>query len=157
MKKKHLMPKFFILPMFIILFLTLSTIVSAAGDPSVTATLKAIPEVYTGTCPAVIKFSGVITVTNLKPGTVVEYRFIRSDGATGPVTKIAFQTDHGSIPVATSWTLGGSSLLHYAGWEAIKVTIPMWDPAKSFLSNKAVFKMDCKLLQKSLPRVPLQR
>jgi len=94
------------------------------AQPSITATLKAIPESYSGQCPTTIKFEGVITVKNItKPPLKVQYKFIRNDGAFAPIQTLDFEKD-GSKRVHTTWTLGGPELPTYSGWEAIKVVYP---------------------------------
>jgi hypothetical protein len=107
--------------------------------PAITATLKANPVSFSGKCPGTIKFDGEITVKGVTRGPMkVVYEFIRSDGGkdTAPKT-ITFQKD-GSLPVSTTWTLGGEKLPNYSGWVAVKVTVPI--PAES---NKATFSMKC--------------
>jgi len=109
------------------------------AQPTITATLKATPETYSGKCPAVIKFEGEIVVKNItKPPFKVQYKFLRSDGAFAPVQTLNFEKD-GLKKVNTTWTLGGSSLPTYSGWEAIKVVYP-----QDVESNKANFKIECK-------------
>jgi hypothetical protein len=109
------------------------------SQPKITAELKATPETYSGQCPTTIKFLGKITVTNIsKPPLKVQYKFIRSDGAYAPVNTIIFDKD-GSKMVKTTWTLGGSELPEYKGWQAIKVVYP-----QDVESNKANFKIQCQ-------------
>ncbi len=109
------------------------------AQPKITAELKAIPETYSGRCPATIKFQGRITVTNIsRPPLKLQYKFIRSDGAFAPVHTLTFEKD-GSKPVNTTWTLGGPSFPSYEGWQAIKVVYP-----QDVESNKANFKIECK-------------
>ena len=101
----------------------------------ITARLTANPASYSGNCPAVIKFDGVISVSAL---CTVQYKFLRSDGAIDTNMKTLTFEGPGSKPVSTTWTLGGVSLPAYAGWEAIEVISPL-----NVKSNKAVFKMKC--------------
>lgn len=112
----------------------------AEGEGIITATLKANPQTYRGSCPAVINFNGTITAKGLKPGTLIEYRFIRSDGALAPIQKIAFATGEGTVNVKTTWALGGPSLMVYNGWVAIRIT----KPVSNIESNKASFKISCE-------------
>lgn len=110
-----------------------------SAQPKISAELKAIPETYSGRCPATIRFEGKITVTNItRPPLKVQYKFIRSDGAFAPVHTINFERD-GSKAVNTTWTLGGPSLPAYEGWQAIKVVYP-----QDVESNRANFKIECK-------------
>ncbi|MEW6209932.1 MAG: hypothetical protein AB1631_16320, partial [Acidobacteriota bacterium] len=109
----------------------------ASSQPfQVTAvSLTASPAKYEGPCPGVIHFSGKITVNG--KGTV-KYTFLRSDGATAPISTLNFDGP-GSKPVVTTWTLGGAALPHYSGWEAIKILSP-----NAMVSNKAGFELICK-------------
>jgi len=130
MSRKSLI--FFILVGVVFLFSQAATAVAAQ---KVTAILTASPKSYSGPCPAVIHFNGKITVT--QPGRV-QYKFIRSDGASAPVKTLSFNSA-GSKNVGTTWTIGGPCLPSYAGWQAIQVVYPY--PGKS---NKAHFKMSCR-------------
>jgi len=130
MSKKNLI----ILIMAGVVFL-FSQATTAVAAQKITATLTASPKSYSGPCPAVIHFNGKITVT--QPGRV-QYKFIRSDGASAPVKTLSFNSA-GSKTVGTTWTLGGPGLPSYAGWQAIQVVHPY--PVKS---NKAHFKMSCR-------------
>jgi len=87
----------------------------------------------------VIKFQGEISAKNLKPGTVVEYRFIRSDGVSSPVRKTIFAKGQGTVEVATTWTLESPDLVNYEGWEKIRIVKPI-----KIESPKAFFKVNCK-------------
>lgn len=73
---------------------------------------------FSGDCPAKITFNGTITVN--APG-IVSYIFTRSDGAIDTQTKKLKFLAPGSKAVSTSWTLGGSVLPHYEGWQAVKI------------------------------------
>lgn len=127
--------------LFAIIFISLIFINSEItyAQPKITAELKADSDTYTGQCPATIKFFGKITVTNISnPPLKVQYKFIRNDGAHAPVNTIIFDKD-GSKMVNTTWTLGGSELPEYKGWQAIKVVYP-----QDVESNKANFKIKCQ-------------
>lgn len=99
------------------------------------ATLKASPATYRGDCPGLITFVG--SITSDKAG-VVKYIFTRSDGATDTRIKTLRFLGPGTKKVSTTWTLGGSALPYYAGWESIKILSP-----NAFLSNKAKFQVKC--------------
>jgi len=115
-----------------------------AQQPVITATLKAIPESYSGECPTTIKFEGEITVKNItRPPLKVQYKFLRSDGAFAPVQTLTFKKD-GTEKVSTSWSIGKS----YEGWEAIKVVYP-----QDVESNKASFKLICKESAAAKPEI----
>lgn len=102
-----------------------------ASSP-ITLTLNASPAVATGHCPVRINFTGTITAP---PGVSGTYRFLRSDGGTDTVHR-AFGP--GTTSVATDWTLGGTGLTTYAGWQAIQILTP--GPLES---SHATFKMTC--------------
>ena len=97
--------------------------------------LTAVQPDYRGDCPAVIKFNGTITVD--APGTV-KYIFTRSDGATDTIVKTLAFSSAGTKAVTETWTLGGSALHYYSGWEAIKTA-----GTPSQVSNQAAFKLRC--------------
>lgn len=109
----------------------LSIMGTAHARQHITATLKADPATYTGTCPGKITFKGSITAT--EPGRV-QYKFIRSDGALAPTETLNFSKP-GSKFVSSTWTIGKD----YSGWKAIKVIYP-----QELESNKANFKIVCK-------------
>jgi hypothetical protein len=112
----------------------LATVGVASAAPEITARLTASPLSHTDKCPAVIKFTGMISVT---APTTVQYKFIRSDGASAPVQTLVFDKP-GKKPVTTTWTLGGPELPTYEGWEAIKIISP-----RQVASNKASFSITC--------------
>jgi hypothetical protein len=89
---------------------------------NMTNTLTASPIHSVGRCPAVITFTGTITVEgNITPASPVQigYQFERSDPSTGPIKY--FMISHpGSTTVSTTWTLGGPALPSYSGWEKLK-------------------------------------
>ena len=97
----------------------------------VEATLNAAPVTHTGPCPATIRFSGRISAIG-GAGTVT-YRFVRSDGATGPIQTVAF-SGPASRDVTTTWLLGAS----YEGWEQIVILEP-----QDLKSNRAGFSLTC--------------
>ena len=97
----------------------------------IVARLTANPVSYAGKCPTTITFKGSITVTEAMR---LQYRFIRSDGASAPIQTLNFDRP-GTKEVNTTWTLGRS----YTGWEAIKVLYP-----QAVESNKANFSIQCR-------------
>jgi hypothetical protein len=109
---------------------------------TVTASLKAVPESYSGTCPTVIKFSGSIRSSEATP---VTYRFLRSDGASAQVQTIQFDAP-GNRNVETTWQLGGPQLPQFSGWQQIDILSPT--QAKS---NQASFKISCTSPPKPAP------
>lgn len=100
----------------------------------ITASLKSNPVAIEGSCPAKITFNGQITATQAGP---VQYKFIRSDGATAPVQTLNFPAA-GTLPVTTTWTLGGAALPNFNGWQAIQIIAP-----QQLQSNKADFSVKC--------------
>jgi len=107
---------------------------SAASAQDYSAMLTAVPTEYAGACPTTIKFNGVITARRAGR---VQYRFVRSDGATAPIQTLDFATP-GTKPVGITWTLGGPTLPTYRGWEAVRIVYPT-----SIESNKAGFSIKC--------------
>jgi hypothetical protein len=104
------------------------------------AGLAATPVAYSGACPATINFNGKIETNG--PGRV-QYRFVRSDGGTGPIMDLDF--DRAEVKyVTTTWTLGDARLLpYYTGWVAIQILSP-----NSLESNHAEFKVSCAEIKK---------
>ena len=103
-----------------------------AASPSVTAELHAAPAHFTGHCPKKIHFAG--TIRSDIPGTV-RYRFIRSDGAKGPVKTLHLHTP-GSREVGMDWLLGQSV---QNGWVRIKILSPVVRH-----SPRAYFTLNCR-------------
>src|SRR5262245_54820177 len=118
-------------------FILTASLTCLAQDFSVEgAGLEAAPSSYNGPCPGVIKFNGKIQASGKG---VVKYRFVRSDGATGPIEYLNFESA-GVKYVITTWTLGdASSRPSCQGWEAIKILSP-----NEMESNRADFKLVCK-------------
>ena len=102
---------------------------------SVTAAARVTPASYTGDdCPVTFTFNGTITTSGAGS---VTYRWIRSDGATGPTSTLDFkEASTQSVPTET-WTLGGPGTTG-TFWEEIQVLSPV--PATS---NEASFTLDC--------------
>ncbi len=127
-------------PLLLPMVLALASVFLLGGSAlaeTITATLKAIPESYSGKCPAKIRFEGKITVTGVTRSIKVQYKFTRSDGALAPVETLVFDHD-GSKTVSTTWTLGGPGLPSYTGWEAIRIVYP-----QELDSNHADFSVTC--------------
>jgi hypothetical protein len=89
-----------------------------ALPPEPSATLHASPSHFTGHCPKKIHFSGTIHFN--RSGTV-RYRFIRSDGAKGPIKTLHFNQP-GTRHVSMDWHLGQSM---QNGWVRIKILSPV--------------------------------
>ena len=102
----------------------LSGLEAAFAQPVITARLRAIPESFSGKCPAKIQFDGVIIVrNNTRPPLRVQYRFLRSDGALSPISTIVFDGD-GSKNVSTSWTRGDRPFLPTQAGSPSRFSIP---------------------------------
>jgi hypothetical protein len=99
------------------------------------AVLNPDMRLHAGDCPARVVFRGSITAN--APG-VVRYVFTRSDGAVDTDIKTLRFARAGTLPVTTTWTLGGAPLPQYKGWEAIKVL-----QTRPVLSNEAAFEVRC--------------
>ncbi len=107
-------------------------------------TLSASPPSFSGKCPAVITFNGTIRVTGhiyAEAPVQIGYAFVRSDGATGPISYYNV-TASGTQAVSTTWTLGATS----AGWEQLQAW-PVhheggYGPATS---GRASFSLTCLL------------
>ncbi len=108
-------------------------------DVSIRADLRVNPERYSGACPVTLRFDGNIRVTNLSGGPItVNYRFIRSDGASSPHYTHTLYGD-GVLPVNTTWRLGSSDYGKIDGWVSIMVVKPY-----SVESNRAYFTVECR-------------
>ncbi|MEO3784679.1 PASTA domain-containing protein [Actinocorallia sp. B10E7] len=81
-------------------------------------------------------FSGSISVS--RGPVTVTYRWIRSDGASGPVGTLRFTgTGPQTLPVGRSlWRMGGRD---YAGWQKVQILTP-----NAVLSEAANFRYDCR-------------
>ena len=121
---------------------------SASAESSVSnvvSTLAANPPVHNGACPAVITFTGQITVQgNISPASPVQmgYTFLRSDNATGPVMYYNV-TAPGTQTVSTTWTLGGPGLPNYDGWMQLKAWPTRHLGFGYSFSPKATFHVSC--------------
>jgi hypothetical protein len=106
-----------------------------AYELSVSATASVSPASYTGICPALFTFTGVITST--APGPVT-FTWDRSDGATSPNVTLNF-TAPGSQTVTDTWTLSPTS--PFTGWERVHVLTP-----NAVVSNQASFTLTCEVI-----------
>src|SRR5436190_9424672 len=82
--------------------------------------LKADNGNITGPCPARVNFGGFITTNG--PG-VVQYTFVRSDGATGPALSMQFK-EGGTQSLTSTWQLGEAGQPAFEGWQAIRILSP---------------------------------
>ena len=88
------------------------------------------PEIFSGTCPKTVNYSGVITANG--PGTVT-YKWVRSDGE-GEARTINF-TAAGSQTVTSGNMTYGQSGTH---WAKLQVTAP-----NAMISDQAKFTLNC--------------
>ena len=98
-----------------------------------------------GNCPAVITFTGTITVSGrIDPAQPVQigYQFLRSDNATGPISYYTI-TEPGTREVSDTWTLGGPPLPTYSGWQQLKAWPTQHLGYGYSFSPKANFKVIC--------------
>jgi hypothetical protein len=153
-KKREVFAVAFLVPILLIFCLvgTVSAVVPLMKAPVITAELKANPASYTGTCPAVIKFEGTISVKGIVKGPyTLKYIFTRSDGATDTNVKTLTFAQDGTQKVSTTWTLGGAALPTYSGWQKIKVlTVP---PVES---SQADFSVKCETGRTMGPKLPFK-
>ncbi len=128
--------------MIVILSLLGLSVSPAMTQVRIDAALKAVPEKYEGSCPAVIKFSGKIVVSR---ACNLSYRFVRSDGAKSQTYELFFK-EPGDQPVEDEWRLNGD----FSGWVAIEVLSP-----GNVFSNKANFTVKCRRSLTASP-IPLK-
>jgi hypothetical protein len=102
------------------------------GFRVIEAWLQVDAPVHAGRCPVTLRFRGRISAVG--GSATVSYRFLRSDGATGPVHSVTFDSP-GSKDVETTWRLGGS----YRGWQALKILDP-----QEMQSERAAFQVTCR-------------
>lgn len=100
-----------------------------------TVSASVTPTTYTGSCATAKQFTFSATIT-ANGGTVVKYKWTRSDGASGAEQTISF-TSASSQTVTDTWTLGGPGF-SYAGWEKVQVSQP-----NTIESNQATFTLNC--------------
>lgn len=81
-----------------------------------TAELHATRAVYEGRAPQTVELHGTIRTNG---PCNVNYSFVRSDGASGPVSNLLFDGP-GERPVSTTWTLGRSC----EAWVSIRISTP---------------------------------
>ena len=119
---------------------------AASSVLSMNSILMATPRVFTGACPAVITFDGRITVKGrFDPQHPVQigYQFLRSDGATGPISYYTI-TESGTQSVSDTWTLGGPALPYYNGWQQLKAWPTGHEGGFGYsFSPKATFSVKC--------------
>lgn len=112
-----------------------TTTTTTAPQSRIEATLRADPFSGGTSCPVTIAFSGRISMIH-GSGTV-SYRFVRSDGATGPVETVTF-TAPGSKEVSSTWSRGGPGE-RLVGWEQLVILSPV-----ATESNRATFDLTCR-------------
>jgi hypothetical protein len=102
------------------------------GSPVTGVVAHAIPSSYTGPSGVTLNFNADITVNG--PCTVT-YQWERSDGATGQVETVVFNSA-GTRQIATLWTLGGGP---GAGtiWQRVNILTPV-----PMTSNQAIVNLN---------------
>jgi hypothetical protein len=93
------------------------------------------PKVFRGACPHRFEFTGYIQVNQRGK---VQYQWIRSDGANGPVQTIMFNGP-GFKKVSTYWQLGGEGKTYKNYWQVLKVLYP-----NTVTSERAYFSLYCQ-------------
>ena len=78
------------------------------------------PTKFTGKCPATLRWTAHLTVRN--PPVKVQYQWLRSDSAMGPLKEILIHGTEGIIG-GESWQLGGDKD-HLVVWERLQVLSP---------------------------------
>jgi hypothetical protein len=94
--------------------------------------VTASPPFHDGACPFTFTFTANIESDK---GGIVEYRWFRSDGATGPVTKLDFRGP-GTRTVTDTWQFNKRPPIK--GWEAVRILSP-----NRGASNHAKFELTC--------------
>lgn len=109
-------------------------------------TLSATPNVYEGLCPATIGFTGRISAVG--GAGVVAYRWLRSDGATGPIETVSF-TGPGTKEISSAWSVGAEDA-KFEGWRQLEVLDPT-----AMKSGQATFIVACQTPeQRDVYRIP---
>ncbi len=110
-----------LLPTIVALSLVLASSEPARADnhPVSRVTVGARPAVYTGKCPAHLRFIGTIVVT--QQPIVVEYRWERSDGAKSETQRIEVRGK--GRGVTDTWELGAPRSSQQV-WEKIHILSP---------------------------------
>jgi hypothetical protein len=88
----------------------------------------------TGNCPVKVDFTGRI---KSEGPTTVSYQFVRSDGSTGPVESLVFNSA-GEKTIPYDWSIGGGGLRSFDGWVKLRVITP-----RRIESQTAAFAMRC--------------
>ena len=120
---------------FTLLVLLTLLVPSSLAAKVTSASASVNPASFTGPCPKLFEFTGIIAVDS--PG-VVTYKWIRSDGASAPEQTLEFR-QAGKQTVKNTWTLGDATKLPtYKGWEAVQILSP-----GKLVSNRAEFGLKC--------------
>lgn len=88
----------------------------------------------TGNCPVKVDFTGRI---KSEGPTTISYQFVRSDGSTGPVENLAFNSA-GEKTIPYDWSIGGGGLRSFDGWVKLRILTP-----RRIESQAAAFAMRC--------------
>lgn len=116
---------------------------TALAGLEVIADLSVSPSTHTGSCPALFRFTGKITVNK---AATVQYRFVRSDNTRMPPAVLTFE-EAGTQEVTDTWQFeDATSGSTFTGWEAIQINFPM-----KVQSNVAIFRGTCTGQGKRVP------
>lgn len=128
--------------LFIILMVVIGSLVFTADLMARVTKVKVIvnPASFNGKCPKQFYFKGQITSDSAG---IVEYKWIRSDGATAPVQTIRFERP-GTMGVSSTWTINRN----YAGWKSIRIIAP-----NHIGSPRVSFKLKCLAMIQPVQRV----
>src|SRR5215467_3873777 len=99
---------------------------------TVTKVVVAPPKIPLGPCPATVEFVGTIFVS--RPARV-DYRWERSDGATGPRESVDIRSAAKSV--TNSWRVG-TPRKPFSGWQRLRVLAP-----NGVVSNTAPLQIKC--------------
>lgn len=107
------------------------------------------PSDYTGNCPKLLIFKGGITVNKGKKDGEYRYRWIRSDGAFGPVKGGTIKRN-GSIIIKSEWLYGGNGNVYRDLWQQVQILPNSYRIGSRpgvvkplLVSNKAFFTLNC--------------
>lgn len=94
-----------------------------AESPSLNVVLDVSTAAEPLRCPATFSFLGKLYAGDWATTAErrVDYRFIRSDGATEPMRSATFGPTDDTAPLRDTWTLSSDG---YSGWEAVEVFYP---------------------------------
>jgi hypothetical protein len=120
------------------------TVPELGGFKVKAVSIKADQVNYDGPCPVNITFTGEITVTG-GSGRVL-YSFVRSNGISGPIETLEFDSS-GTKTVSSTWKVGGPSYPALSGSQYIHIHEP-----QDLRSEMAFFNIKCESLDLPPPK-----